>query len=130
MIRAERSLEIDAAPEVIWGVLGQFMEIDAIAPGVTSVDALTQGEDGMGSMRRCTFTNGGSTVEEAQAEIALTPLGESRTRVTWSMDFRVKFGPLGWLMGQMVMKPMMGKVLDGNLQGLADKVRAEHAQAA
>ena len=38
--------------------------------------------------------------------------------MTWSMDYRVKYGPLGWLLGQ----TMMGKVLDGNLKGLADNV--------
>ena len=40
------------------------MHIDTFAPQVTSVDALTNGEDGMGSKRRCHFENGGSMVEE------------------------------------------------------------------
>jgi hypothetical protein len=44
--------------------------------------------------------------------------------VIWDMDYRVKFGPFGWLLGQTMMKMMMGKILDGNLKGLADKVRS------
>lgn len=42
----------------------------------------------------------------------------------WHVDYRVKYGPLGWLMGQTMMKMMMGKIIDANLQGLSDKVRA------
>ena len=42
----------------------------------------------------------------------------------WGMDYRVKYGPVGWLLGQSMMKMMMGKILDGNLKGLADKVKS------
>ena len=42
--------------------------------------------------------------------------------VTWGIDYRVKYGPVGWLLGQTLMKLMMGKILDGNLNGLAKKV--------
>jgi len=44
--------------------------------------------------------------------------------VIWDLDYRVKFGPFGWLLGQTMMKMMMGKIIDGNLKGLADKVQA------
>ena len=40
----------------------------------------------------------------------------------WTMDYRVKYGPFGWLLGQTMMKMMMGKILDGNLKGLANRV--------
>ena len=129
-------------------VIGRFMHIDEFAPLIKSVDALTDGEDGVGSKRRCNFDDGSSVVEEviewevghkyrvSLSEMTTMPIHEmyaeislesqtDRVRVTWSMDYQVKYGPLGWLLGQTVMKLMMGKILDGNLKGLANKVNAQ-----
>jgi len=47
-----------------------------------------------------------------------------RSKVTWTFDCRVKYVPLGWLIGQTLMKMMMGKIIDGNLKGLAGRVLA------
>ena len=154
MIHHQRSLEIDAAPDAIWAVLGRFMHIDEFAPPVKSVDALTDGDNGVGSQRRCHFGNGTSMAEEviawkpkqgyrlrlfdmdsmplnqATAGIDVSPLGDGRSWITWSFDYEVKCGLLGWLLGQTVMKAMMGKVLDANLKGLSDKVRSNAVAAA
>ena len=147
MIHHERSRTIDAAPDAVWAVLSRYMHIDEFAPQITSVDALTDGEAGLGSKRRNHFANGTSVVEEvtdwkpgsgyavrlsdmaamplqeAGSEIRISPTG-GKSKVTWTFDYRVKYGPLGWLMGQTMMKIMMGKIIDANLQGLAEKVRA------
>jgi len=148
MIHHERTLDIDATPDAVWAVIGRYMHIDEFAPLVTSVDTLTDGEDGIGSKWRVHFDNGNSMVEEviawepsrgyrvrssemeplplheALAELSLLPLANGRSKVTWSMDFREKYGPFGWVLGQTMMKRMMGQVLDGNLKGLADRVRS------
>ena len=145
MIAFNRNLTINASPDAVWAVLGRFMHIDEFAPEITSVDALTEGETGVGSKRRNNFKNGTSVVEEvtawvpgrtftvqlsdmaamplhaAQSTISLEPTS-SGTKVTWGFDYRVKYGPLGWLMGQTLMKMMMGKIIDGNLRGLSDAV--------
>ncbi len=147
MIHHERSLTIDADPTAVWAVLSQYMHIDAFAPEITSVDALTDGEVGIGSKRRNHFANGTSLVEEvtkwtpgagytvqlsdmaamplkeASSEIRIAPTG-GRSKVTWTFDYRVKYGLLGWLLGQSMMKIMMGKIIDANLKGLSDKVHA------
>ena len=60
MIHHERTLDIGAAPDAVWAVIGRFMHIDEFAPMVRSVDALTDGEDGKGSKRRVNFHNGTS----------------------------------------------------------------------
>jgi len=147
MIHFQRTHTIDATPEAVWEVLGRFMHIDEFAPLITSVDALTDGEDSIGSKRRNHFENGTSLVEEVTAwkpnqsftvelsDMAAMPLHEAhsevsiepkdgRSNVKWTFDYRVKYGPLGWLMGQTMMKMMMGKIIDGNLKGLAAKVRS------
>ena len=45
-------------------------------------------------------------LREASSEVRIAPDG-ARSLVTWTFDYRVKYGPLGWLMGQTVMKMKM-----------------------
>ncbi len=148
MIHFKRTRNIDATADAVWAVLGRFMHIDDFAPMIASVEALTDGEDAVGSQRRNHFDNGTSLVEEVTAwapnqgytvalsDMAAMPLHEANStvhiapqtkgvQVTWSFDYHVKYGPIGWLMGQTMMKMMMGKIIDGNLKGLADKVAAQ-----
>ncbi len=149
MITHQRRLEIDARPEAVWAILSRFMHIDEIAPQVTYVDALTRGANGVGSKRRCYFQNGSSLIEEvtnwepyrgysvrlsdmsalplteAHAAIEIEPLAGHRAQVIWSMDYTVKYGVLGWIMGQTLMKIMMTRILDSNLKTLSDKVCAD-----
>ncbi len=147
MIHFKRTRTIDASPQAVWAVLGRFMHIDEFAPLITSVEALTGGETGLGSKRRNHFENGTSVVEEvtdwqhelgytvqlsemdamplhkASSQILISPAG-AQSSVSWSFDYQVKFGPLGWLMGQTLMKMMMGNIIDKNLKGLEEKVRS------
>ena len=146
MIHMERQLVIDASPETVWEPLSRYMDVDEFCTGISRVDALTTGEDGVGSKRRNNFPNGSSLIEEVTewsvnrgynvrmsemlglpmkettAFVRLEPVG-AKTRVVWGMDFSMKNGPLGWLMGQTMMKFFMGKTIDGNLQGLAKTVK-------
>lgn len=149
MISSTRCLDINATPEAVWAVLGRYMNIDKFAPQIASVEALTDGPDRVGSRRRCVFQDGSSVVEEvtfwqegrcynvrlsdmgsmplneADAQLFIEPTSDGRARVNWTVRYRVKFGPLGWLLGQTMMKMMMGKIIAGNLKGLADKVAAD-----
>jgi len=146
MIHYERTLDINSNPQAIWDVIGRFMHIDEFAPLVKSVESITDGGYGIRSKRRCNFEDGSSVVEEvtkwkpnigyrvsliemssmplkeAYSEISIEMLDNGKTRVKWSMEYRVKFGLFGWLLGQTMMKLMMGKTLDGNLKGLAGMV--------
>ena len=149
MIHFERTLKIDATAEAVWAVAGNFMHTDEFAPEIVTTDALTDGEDGIGSRRRNHFKNGSSMVEEitewepakrryrfqlsemepmplheAYSAISVEPTDNGRSMVIMDMDFRVKYGPFGWIMGQTMMKTMMSKIFEGNLKGLADKVRS------
>lgn len=49
MIHLERTHTIDATPQAVWAVLGRYMHVDEFAPFIATVDALTEGEDGLGS---------------------------------------------------------------------------------
>ena len=64
-------------------------------------------------------------MKEAFAEISIEPVNGGRTKVNWGVNFRAKYGPLGWLMGQTMMRMALGKVIVGNLEGLAEKVEGK-----
>ncbi|WP_208998041.1 SRPBCC family protein [Pseudovibrio sp. FO-BEG1] len=154
MIRCERTMVIDASPEAIWNVIGRYMDLDEFAPLVKSVEALTEGADGVGSVRRCHFENGtfldeevmewepnhrmrvrmfsmdALPLKEAQAEICIKPYAGGKSQIIWYLEYRMKYGPLGWLLGQTLVKSGMGKVILGNLKGLAEKVKSPRAIAA
>ncbi len=66
-------------------------------------------------------------VKEAHATLSVQPLDGGRSRMKMAMDYRMKFGPIGWLMGQTMMKAMMGKIFEGVLNGLQDKVHSNKA---
>lgn len=146
MLHLEKSLVIDATTEAVWEPLGRYMDVDEYCPGISHVDALTSGEDGVGSKRRNNFPNGSSLIEEVTewtvnkgykvrmsemiglpmkettAFIRLEPVG-SKTRVVWGMDYTMKNGPIGWLMGKTLIKFFMGKTIDSNLKALDEVVR-------
>ena len=94
MIHFQRTHTIDAAPEAVWAVLGRYMHIDEFAPLIKCVEALTDGEAGLGSKRRNHFENGTSLVEEVTAwepnqsftvelsDMAAMPLHEARSEVS------------------------------------------------
>ncbi|MDG1430319.1 MAG: SRPBCC family protein [Paracoccaceae bacterium] len=150
MIHIERNLIIDATPEAVWEPLSRYMEIDKFCTGISKVDALTTGEDGVGSKRRNNFPNGSSLIEEVtewtvnrgyivrMSEMVGLPMKDttafirlesvgSKTRVVWGMDFGMKNGPLGWLMGQTMLRFFMGKTINSNLEGLAALVKNNSA---
>ena len=105
-----------------------------------------EGPDGVGSQRRCVFADGSSVVEEvtewepnrqyrvrlvemgkmpvqeAHATLSVEPLDGEHSRLKMAMDYRMKYGPLGWVMGQTMMKSMMGGIFEGVLKGLKDNV--------
>jgi len=146
MIYRSKYLELDASLQEIWDVIGRYMFIDEFAPFVKSTDALTSGEDGVGSKRRNNFENGTTMVEEViiwapdrqlrvkasefgtlpfravVADISIQPISNARSKVKWSLEYLPNRGAVGWLMGHTVMKISMGTFLAANLKGLRKKV--------
>lgn len=144
-MNTERSIEIEAPAEKAWAVLGRFMHIDEFHPRITKVDVLTPAlATGLGASRRCHFKDGSSVVEKvidwqegrsyraelsgfslplntAVTTLSIDPLGPGRARLTMSMEYQVKYGPLGWLMGKTMMARMMGGLFLVVLRGLEER---------
>jgi len=127
--------------EEVWRHLGDFSGIARIHASVESADLLSENNEGVGASRKCHFYDGNSVVERvlewesgrrmkiglsemsmplkrAEAEIIVTPRGDNETELSITMFFIPKFGPLGALMGALMMKPMLRKMLVQLIRGL------------
>ena len=126
----------------VWAVLADF---ENVANWHFSVDNSPLHNDqafGLGSKRTCNFYDGTSVVEEIieyqegqsfivnitdmsmplkslVAGTKVTAINSNLCEVTIDMNFVVKFGPLGWIMGMVMMKPMMKGLTTKLLNGLA-----------
>ena len=138
--------EMQAHRTAVWAVLNDFSGIYKYNPGVKSSDLLSSQNTGLGAQRICHFYDGTSLKETithyqekqgyafklsdfslplktASTEFSISPLGENACTVTVTLSFIPKFGPLGWLMGKLLMKPMLNKALKGLTKGLDDHIR-------
>ncbi len=125
----------------VWSTLNDVGTIAQWHPGVERSPVLSANPTGLGAARRVELYDGTSVVEEVTSlddGRALTvtmseytmPLsrgaamfeveadGDGRTLVTMTMDYKMKYGPLGWLMNVLLMRPVMGKLLASILSGL------------
>lgn len=127
----------------VWDALADFGGVYRFHPVVESSPVkVGTPERGEGSERTCTFYDG-NTIDErvtaytdqqsmtveilrtsmplkravARFDVAPAPQG---TSVTMTMDFEPRYGPLGWLMAELVMKGQFTKVLDNLLLGLEE----------
>ena len=110
-------------------------------PNVARAVVLTANDTGIGASRRVEFHDGNSVVEtvieeseqqfttvemtespmlkKAQVTIRTKERSADTTDVTISIDYGLKFGPIGWLIDAAMMKRIFGKVFDTALAGLS-----------
>jgi hypothetical protein len=110
-------------------------------PNVARAVVLTTHDTGIGASRRVEFQDGNSVVEtvieESEPQFTTMEMTESpmlkkalvtiRTRersadtteVTFSIDYSLKFGPIGWLIDAVMMKRIFRKVFGVALEGLS-----------
>lgn len=142
-IRKSRLVRADL--DTVWNAVADMSYVHNFHPKVDKSPLLTGNATGLGATRRCDFYDGTSVVEEVVAvrprefvEIALSEFsmpfsrakaridvaaeGDDRTRVQLTMDFSMKYGPVGWLMEAAMVRPMMSQMLDQVLAGLEHHV--------
>ena len=138
----EATLKVRVPKQKIWQVMEDFSSVEKFATTIKSSPIVGDINSGMGAKRLCTFNDGSSLVEEIvdfqdgqgftmelseyslplksmQAEMKVTELDENSCEIYMSSDFVVKAGPLGWLMGQLIMQPVMKGVFKKLMSGLA-----------
>jgi hypothetical protein len=138
----ERTLKVNVSADKIWQVLENYSGIENFAATIKSSPIVGDIQSGLGAKRKCTFNDGSSLVEEIIeynqgqgykmelseysyplknmfAEMRVKKIDANTSELFMSSDFIVKGGPLGWLMGALLMSPMMKGVFKKVMTGLA-----------
>ena len=127
-------LQANCPPERVWALLSDLEAVQRYNPTVRA--AMVQGarRTGIGAERACELVPKGRVVERVThwedgravgLEVAesdwpihfmrwvtrVEPVGSS-TRITQSLEYKVKFGPFGWLLDNFVMKRKLTSTLD------------------
>ena len=127
----------------VWRLLDDFGAISKYNPGVESAEIVSPEPTGLDAQRICNFYDGTSLKEtivryepghgysfvlsdfalplkQATSHFDLTRISDGRSLLTVTLEFIPKFGPLGWLMGKLMMRPMLQRALRGVTKGLDD----------
>jgi len=138
----ENTLKVNVPAEKVWQVLEDYSGIEKFAMTIKSSTSVNDISTGLGAKRKCTFNDGSSLVEEItdyqagqgysmnisehsmplksmQAAMKVTAIDENNSEIYMSADFVVKGGPFGWLMGQLLMRPIMKGIFKKVMTGLA-----------
>lgn len=138
----EKSIKVNVPAEKIWQVLQDFSSVEKFAITIKSSPIVNGINSGLGAKRLCTFNDGSSLVEEIvdfqegqgfkmvlsefslplksmQAGMGVKEIDANSSEIYMSCDFVVKAGPLGWLLGHLIMRPVMKGVFNKLLSGLA-----------
>lgn len=133
---------IDAPSHVVWGVLDDFASIQNYHPLVVRSRSTNEKPNGAGAERFCRFEDGNVIHERiveyrggedyrvhiydvgklplrhAYARVGVTSTAPGASEAFFEFEFTPKFGPLGLIMGELMMKPQFRKLADRILEGL------------
>ena len=153
MPEIRRQVKINAPKEKTWEILADLGAVSNWAPTITESHMTTEAKRGVGSIRSCDHTQMGNIEEEIVAWEEGTSLSYDVTKgltmpmkslnntwsvsgegadsiVTLTMDFGMKFGPLGALMAALAVRRMLLKEMGINLAGLKQYVETGEVVAA
>lgn len=132
---------VHAPLDRVWETIADVGTIAEWHPGVERSPVVSTHRTGLGAVRRVELYDGTSAVEEVTslddgraltvtmsehtmpfchgaATFEVESDGDDRTLVTMTMDYEMKYGPLGWLMNAVMLRPIIGKLLASVLSGL------------
>ena len=139
-----REIRINAPKEQVWDVLADFGGIQAFNPSVPNSFTTTGQNSGVGAERHCDLALAGASLEEritewvdgekmvieiyegkktppfkkAFATISVRESGPNATIVRGTLDYTLKFGPIGSLMDTFMVKPQFSNAWAGLFAGL------------
>ncbi|MCJ8347342.1 SRPBCC family protein [bacterium] len=145
-MKVEVSKKLNVDVDRVWKSFENFGEIYKFHPLVEKSPLLSKNASGIGAKRRCDFYDGTSVVEvvthwtekkrievqlsemsmpmkTAKATIKIVSTSSGATKVSLEMDFVPKFGFLGKIMGALMMRPMMKKMLTLLFVGLEKHIQ-------
>ena len=127
-------MQANCPPEHVWALLSDLEAVERYNPTVRTATVQGARRTGVGAERACELVPKGRVVERVThwedgravgLEVAesdwpihfmrwvtrLEPAGAT-TRITQSLEYKVKFGPVGWLLDNLVMKRKLTSTLD------------------
>ncbi len=135
---------VRAPRDKVWEALDDFGNVANFHP-LVEASAITNGiSSGEGAERECHFYNGGSIAERvieyvpneyykvaiidtgpfpvksSVAQLKVQMHDDRSTLVSLEMKFEPKFGPIGWVMAKLLMKPQFKGLFNKLLKGLDD----------
>jgi len=141
-LHVERTISANVEAARIWNVLKDFANVQNYSAAVRTSPLLEGPRYGLGTRRRCSLHDATSVVEEIvefsegqgfrvrlsefsmpmrtlEAVMRVRSTGAGSSEITMGLDFEPKGGLLGRILGNVMMKPMLRKMILGNLRGLA-----------
>lgn len=134
------SLDARCTPAELWSVLADLRSVAQTNPLVATVVIVGDRETGFGAQRRCTLRPKGSVtervcayeegraiaVEVVESDWPITSMSwrtevtphQGGARLDQVLDYRMKFGLLGWLLNALVMQRAIQKSVGEALQGV------------
>jgi len=134
MTTIHHEVQANCAPEQVWALLSDLEAVQRYNPTVRTATVQGARRTGVGAERACELVPKGRVVERVThwedgravgLEVAqsdwpihfmrwvtrVEPAGAS-TRITQSLEYKVKFGPVGWLLDNLVIKRKLTSTLD------------------
>ena len=148
MTRIHHEITANCPPERVWAYLGDLEAVAKYNPTVKAATIRGPKRSGVGAVRACELAPKGHIVERVThwedgmavgLEVSESdwPIHFMRwvtrleghgnaTRITQNLEYRVKFGPLGWLLDNLVMRKKLTATLDQVFAALVRHAEASH----
>lgn len=143
MTKVTCEVHIDVPKDKAWRVLSGFSDVQDYNPSVKKSYSTSDKSTGLGATRHCDLTLFGATVEEeiidwkegeeywisiyggqkappfskAIAQLGVKDDGKGGTIAIGMFEYKLKFGPIGFLMDQFMVKPQFEKAFPRLLAG-------------
>ena len=136
-------IDVDAPVNRVWNILADFGGIAKYNPAVPNVTLRSSNNDGVGADRVCELLPAGEIYErvfdwtegqgysieiyggkgippfrKALVDLKVEPNGKGGSKVSTSLDYSLKYGPIGWVMDTVMVNRFMKKGFSGLLAGL------------
>lgn len=150
MSSVHHSFETTCSPEALWSVIADLSSVAKTNSAVRSVAVVGDKQGGIGAMRRCELRPKGTVTERVCAYDEGRAIGFEIVESDWPvvamswvtkvvprsdgarldqvLDYKMKFGPIGWLLNVLVMRRALERNIGEALKGVI-RVAEGHGQA-
>jgi ribosome-associated toxin RatA of RatAB toxin-antitoxin module len=143
MTKFTKTIQVNSEKVKVWDILSNLGDVYKFNPNVSSSHYSTEKKEGIGAARVCELIPSGKILEtvvywedgkgfsldiepiekappikDFKGHFQIESLGANHTEVSATMDYKMKFGPLGYLMDLMMVKSKMEDNIDKLLNGL------------